>query len=268
MEKYLKFISRDYLESYTSKCEVDWLDVFHKLKGKELFTIEDFEYYVIASSLYSSKIEGNTLDVNSFFRNRENKNSAKKKEVQEIEELVIAYKFASENKLNRTNLLKAHGILSETMLSAKARGKVRKVQIGVRDAKTLRPIYVAVEPECVSSELSKLFADISELLKRNMSYKEVFYNASMIHLWIALIHPFEDGNGRIARLAEKWFLFSKLGASAWSIQAEKYYWDNRPAYYQNIALGYNYYALHWERCLPFLLMLPEALKETIFGSNH
>jgi hypothetical protein len=51
--------------------------------------------------------------------------------------------------------------------------------------------------------------------------------------------------------------------SAWSINSEKYYWDNRPDYYQNIAVGYNYYAIHWDRCLPFLLMLPEALKESI-----
>ncbi len=263
MGKHLKFILQEHLESYVSQCEVDWLNMFHKLKGKAQFSTEDFEYYLIASSLYSSKIEGNTLDVNSFFRNRENKSSPKKKEVQEIEELVTAYKFASENKLNQTNFLKVHGILSKTMLPAKARGKVRKVQIGVRDAKTLRPIYLAVEPEFVTDELNKLFVDIAELLKRDLSYKEVFYYASMIHLWIALIHPFEDGNGRTARLVEKWFLVSKLGAAAWSIQAEKYYWDHRPEYYQNIALGFNYYALHWERCLPFLLMLPEALKESI-----
>ncbi|MCL4481672.1 MAG: hypothetical protein M1445_03455, partial [Bacteroidetes bacterium] len=146
MGKHLKFILQEHLESYVSQCEVDWLNMFHKLKGKAQFSTEDFEYYLIASSLYSSKIEGNTLDVNSFFRNRENKSSPKKKEVQEIEELVTAYKFASENKLNQTNFLKVHGILSKTMLPAKARGKVRKVQIGVRDAKTLRPIYLAVEP--------------------------------------------------------------------------------------------------------------------------
>ena len=263
MGKHLKFILSDHLEAYVSQSKIDWLAVDHKLKAKAHFSTEDFEYYLIASSLYSSKIEGNTLDVNSFFRNRGNKNSPKTKEVQEIEELVTAYKFASENKLNRTNFLKAHRILSKTMLPANTRGKVRKVQIGVRDAKTLRPIYLAVEPEFVTTELKKLFADISELLKRNMSYKEVFYYASMIHLWIALIHPFDDGNGRTARLVEKWFLVSKLGLSAWSIQAEKYYWDHRPAYYQNIALGFNYFALHWERCLPFLQMLPEALEESI-----
>jgi Fic family protein len=53
-----------------------------------------------------------------------------------------------------------------------------------------------------------------------------------------------DGNGRSARLIEKWFLVSKLGKSLWSVNSEKYYWDNRPAYYENISLGFNYYALN------------------------
>jgi hypothetical protein len=65
MGKHLKFISSEYLDSYSSKCKIDWLVVFHKLRAKSIFTIDDFEYYLIASSLYSSKIEGNTLDANS-----------------------------------------------------------------------------------------------------------------------------------------------------------------------------------------------------------
>jgi Fic family protein len=263
MGQHIKFISSDYLDTYSSECKIDWLEVFHKLRSKSSFTAEDFEYYIIASSLYSSKIEGNTLDANSFFRNRGNKSFPKKKEVQEIEDLVKAYKFASENNLNRTNFLKIHGILSKTLLPVNLRGKVRKEQVGVRDSNTLKPIYLSVEPQFVRQELSKLFADISILLKRDLSNKEIFYYASMIHLWTAKIHPFMDGNGRSARLLEKWFLVSKLGLAAWSINSEKYYWDNRPDYYQNIALGYNYYSLYWNRCLPFLLMLPEALKESI-----
>lgn len=263
MGKRIKFISPAYLDAYSSKCKIDWLKVFHTLRSKSGFTTDDFEYYLIASALYSSKIEGNTLDANSFFRNRGNKSFPKKREVQEIEDLVKAYKFASENNLNKTNFLKIHEILSQTLLPVNLRGKVRKEQVGVRDSKTLKPVYLAVEPQFVNEELNKLFAGISELLKRSLSYKEVFYYASMIHLWTAKIHPFMDGNGRSARLLEKWFLASKLGVSAWSINSEKYYWDNRPDYYQNIALGYNYYALYWNRCLPFLLMLPEALKESI-----
>ena len=131
----------------------------------------------------------------------------------------------------------------------------------VREKKTGKPVYGAVEPEQLPQEFNKLFEDIGELLKRDLKYKEIFYYASMIHLWFVIIHPFGDGNGRSARLLEKWFLASKLGKVAWSINSEKYYWDNRAAYYQNVALGYNYYVLHWERCIPFLLMLPEALKD-------
>ncbi len=259
----LKFISSDYLEEYSSKCKIDWLNVFHQLKLKADFSKEDFEYYIIASSLYSSKIEGNTLDADSFFSYRKNKNFPKKKEVKEIEDLVKAYSFASENSLNKTNFLQTHKILSSTLLPAKERGKIRKHQVGVRDSKTLKPVYIAVEPEFVNDELEKLFADCSQLLKKKLIPQEIFYYASMIHLWIAKIHPFGDGNGRAARLIEKWFLVSKLGKSAWSINSEKYYWDHRPEYYQNIALGYNYYALYWNRCISFLRMLPEALKESV-----
>lgn len=263
MGKHLKFISTDYMDAYASKCKIDWLEVSHKLRSKSSFTSEDFEYYLIASSLYSSKIEGNPLDVNSFFRNRGNKSYPRKKEVQEIEDLVMAYKFASENPLNKANFLKTHSRLSKTLLPLNLQGKVRKVQVGIRDSNTLKLVYMAVEPQFVNEELNKLFTDISVLLKRDLSYRDVFYYASMIHLWVAKIHPFMDGNGRSARLLEKWFIVSKIGLSAWSINSEKYYWDNRPEYYQNIALGFNYYALFWDRCLPFLLMLPQALTASI-----
>ncbi|HPW66406.1 MAG TPA: Fic family protein [Salinivirgaceae bacterium] len=260
MEKRLKLISVEYLQEYSNLVEVDWFDAVNMLKAKTQFSLEDFEYYIIASSLYSSNIEGNTLDVNSFFRNRGKKTSPKKKEVQEIEALMEAYKFASENKLNRANFLKTHYLLSKTLLPAKERGVLRKEQVGIRDSKTLKPVYLAVEPQFLKEEFSKLFDDIDELLKSDLSYKEIFYFASMIHIWLAKIHPFIDGNGRSARLLEKWFLVSKLGIYAWSINSEKYYWDNRPDYYQNIALGYNYYVLNWNRCIPFLLMLPKAMQ--------
>jgi Fic family protein len=262
MEKHLKLVSEEYFSEYSNNVKVGWVEIINKLKEKSQFTLEDFEYYIISSSLYSSKIEGNTLDANSFFRNRDKKASPKKKEVQEVETLMAAYKFASENNLNRTNLFKAHAILSTTLLPAKERGVLRKEQVGVRDSKTLKPVYLAVEPQFLKEEFAKLFDDIDELLNNELSHEEIFYFASMIHMWLAKIHPFSDGNGRTARLLEKWFLVSKLGMSAWSINSEKYYWDNRPDYYENIALGFNYYVLYWNRCMPFLQMLPKAMLQS------
>lgn len=262
MTKRLTLISAEFTGQYSKACPLDWAVVVRNLKNRSKYTVEDFEYYIIASSLFSSKIEGNSLDLNSFMNNRGQKTTAKKKEFQEIEDLVNAYRFVAEHALTQANFLKAHQMLSKTILKASERGKYRKSQVGVFDNTTGRPVYLAVEAELVKQEITKLFADINILMERNLSSKETFYYASMIHLWVAMIHPFTDGNGRMARLMEKWFLASKLGASAWSINAEKFYWDNRPKYYKNISLGFNYYALKWERCTAFILMLPEALKES------
>jgi Fic family protein len=260
MSQSFNLISPQYFEAYSKALEVDLSKSIKKLSPKQGFTKEDFEFYFIASSVFSSRIEGNTLDLNSFMRLRGEKASAKKKEVKEIEDLVEAYNFAFKNKLTQINFLKAHQILSKTVLSkASERGKFRKMQIAVYDNTTGKPAYLALEPEYLEKEVGKLFSDIKTILNKKLNTKETFYYASTLHLWLAMLHPFTDGNGRAARLLEKWFLASTIGDVAWSVNSEKYYWDNRPAYYTNIALGYNYYALHWERSIPFLLMLPEAL---------
>ncbi len=254
----VKLISNKFLADYVNQTSLS-REQIDQLKEKTEFTTQDFDYYIISSSLYSSKIEGNTLDVNSFFRNWNKKTSVRKKEVKEIDTLMSAYIFASDNPLTVSNFLTTHKILSETILPTNERGKLREVQVGIRDTKTLRPVYLAVEPEYLKTEFDKFFNDIDILLKSDLSIHDVFYYASMLHLWTALIHPFNDGNGRSARLLEKWFLTSKIGRSAWAINTERYYWEHREEYYKNISIGFNYYALYWNRCMPFLLMLPKAL---------
>jgi Fic family protein len=75
------------------------------------------------------------------------------------------------------------------------------------------------------------------------------------------IHPFNDGNGRTARLLEKWFLAEKLGEKAWFVQSERFYYEHHNTYYHNIRkLGLEYEALNYSEVLPFLQLLPEAVK--------
>jgi len=261
MGKEFNLLSAQYLDAYSKALKLDLSKAAKKLNAKKDFTKEDFDHYIIASSVFSSRIEGNSLDLNSFMRLRSGNPSAYKKEVREIIYLSAAYTFASTHKLTPANFLEAHKIFSTPLLSKNSeRGKFRKMQVGVYDSNTGKPIYLAIEPEYLYKEVPKLFDDIKTLLREKLNTKEKFYYASMLHLWLAMLHPFTDGNGRAARLLEKWFLASTIGDIAWSINSEKYYWDNRPDYYKNISLGFNYYALKWERCIPFLLMLPKVLK--------
>lgn len=94
--------------------------------------------------------------------------------------------------------------------------------------------YLAIEPEFVGEKMQELFADISELLKKKLTEIEVFYYASQIHLIFVQIHPFADGNGRSARLLEKWFLSRKLGKEFWKLESERWYREHRPEYYENL----------------------------------
>lgn len=253
----LKILKEDFLYDYKKQLRVDVEKEFFQLRNKSQ-TVDDFKFYLANSAVHSSNIEGNTVDFDTYLKSSEFKLHLKTKEIKEIEELIGAYQFARENILTLENILKAHEILTQSILIKKERGKIRKVKVGVRSEGRL--IYLAVEPEFIKQELEKLFADIALLLKTKLTTEEIFYYAAYIHLVFVIIHPFVDGNGRATRLLEKWFLAKMLGENAWCITSEKNYWDNRPAYYKNLQLGVNYYEVKYEKSIPFLLMLPNALR--------
>jgi len=122
--------------------------------------------------------------------------------------------------------------------------------------------YVAAGPEIVKIEMVKLFEDIDLLMKKDLNPFEVFYYASLIHLVFVKIHPFQDGNGRTARLMEKWFLIEKIGQIATSVQLEKNYYIKIKNYYSNIKkLGLEYEDLDYSKSLDFLLMTVSCIND-------
>ncbi len=260
MSKPLKILTNSYLEDYSEKVNLSWIVEEDALNSKKTYTAEDFIYYIQSSATYSSNIEGNSIDIDTYLKNKRFNVKSKPKEMAEIDDLIAAYNYAINTKLSLKTFLEAHKILSKSILSLKTqRGKLRNQQVGIFSNGKVE--YMAVEPEFVKEEIAKLFFDINELISRKLSEKEVFYYAAMIHLLLEKIHPFMDGNGRAGRLLEKWFLSEKLGANAWSIESERYYALHRAEYYEKIHIGYNYYSLKMEKCVPFLLLLVKSLPE-------
>ncbi len=222
-------------------------------------TTADLIYQTHASAVFSSNIEGNSIDLNTFMNIKLAKEKFRPhKEVEEIENLILAYELAQNQTLIEKNLLEAHQILSKTLLVKSQRGQYRKNRAGVFDRSGL--VYLAVEPEFVGKHIAALFSEIEYLIETKLSLAETFYFASMLHLRFVHIHPFMDGNGRAARLLEKWFLAHHLGLDGWKIPTEQYYKEHQAEYYRNINLGINFYELDYDQCLPFLLMLPQVLQ--------
>jgi len=220
-------------------------------------TFPSIDYYNQVSAVYSSKIEGNSLDLNSFLNGTA---TSKQKDKQEIEDLLLAYRLAEKTDLDTDSLLLIHKILSKNLLIKEKQGVWRYEKMGVFDDQGL--VYMAIEPEKVAEAMKQFMQEIQQVLQQKLTLEKVFYFASLIHLRFAHIHPFADGNGRVARILEKWFLAQKIGQKAWWIPTEKYYFENRSKYYNNINLGVDYYEIDYSKSLPFLQMLLEGLKET------
>lgn len=228
------------------------------LEESEL-SMDTFSFYTSVSAVYSSKIEGESIELDSYVKHKRFGIEFLPDHTQKIDDLYGAYQFAKANTCDRSNLVEAHRMLTRHILPEGNRGRIRtgNMYVTTPDGKIE---YVAASPYMVEAEMDKLFADLAQLVRMDLSFPEVFYFAAMLHLVFVKVHPFDDGNGRCARLLEKWFLAQKLGEKAWLIQSEKNYYLQHQTYYRNIRLlGLEYGSLDYGAALPFLLMLPGSI---------
>lgn len=255
-----KILTDRLIIDYKSKVIDSPLDKIDNLKKVEI-PVDYFEYYKSISSVYSSKIEGEDIDFDSYFKHKFLKVKFKPDYTRKADDLLSAYDFIDDNPLNIKNVRKAHSVLSANLLPKSQQGLIRTNPMFVINSDD-QIEYVAASPEIVNQELDKLFHDVELLIANDLDAFEVFYYASLIHLVFVKIHPFQDGNGRTARLIEKWFLIEKIGQKATSVQLEKNYFKHLKEYYLNIkVLGLEYDDLDYNKSLDFLLMTVNGIDE-------
>jgi len=234
------------------------LDKIRRIKKVEL-PVDYFQFCKSVSSVYSSKIEGEEIDFDSYFKHKFLNVKFKPDYTRKADDLFAAYNFIEKNPLNLGNVKRAHSILSKNLLPKSQQAAIRTNPMFVINSDD-RIEYVAASSDVIGSELSKLFHDISLLNRADLDPFELFYYAAFIHLVFVKIHPFQDGNGRTARLIEKWFLLERLGQKAITIQLEKNYYKRLRDYYKNIRkIGLEYNELDYLKSLDFLLMTVQGI---------
>ncbi len=255
-----KILTDKLLNDYTKAVKVSPLDKIDKIKKLDM-PVDYFQFYKSVSSVYSSKIEGEDIDFDSYFKHKFLKVKFKADYTRKADDLYSAYDYIDNHRLTLENVKKAHSILSKDLLPESQQGLIRNNPMFVINSDD-RIEYVAASPDKVKSELDKLFHDINILYRTDLNPFEVFYYASLLHLVFVKIHPFQDGNGRTARLIEKWFLIEKIGEKATSVQLEKNYYKKIKDYFSNIRkVGLEYEDLDYSKCLDFLLMTVKGIDD-------
>ena len=257
-----KILTDKLLDDYKKAARESPLDKIDKIKKPDI-PVDYFQFYKSVSSVYSSKIEGENIEFDSYFKHKFLKVKFKPDYTRKADDLYSAYDFIDNNGLTLENVQKTHSILSKSLLPKSQQGFIRNNPMFVINSDD-KIEYVAASPEIVKSELDKLFHDVDLLQNTDLNPFEIFYYASLLHLVIVKIHPFQDGNGRTARLIEKWFLIEKIGQKATSVQLEKNYYKRIKDYYSNIRkIGLKYEHLDYSKSLDFLLMTVKGIDDQI-----
>ena len=103
----MRITDRKYLDKYLTQIGNEIPDLIEKYDFSE--SNGGFDYLTKVSAVYSSNIEGNSIDLNSFMNYELSKDKFKTgKEIEEIENLIDAYGFAQKNDLTETDFLNIH----------------------------------------------------------------------------------------------------------------------------------------------------------------
>ncbi len=192
------------------------------------------------SSYASNKIEGNPLteeQADEVIERDEHKHFLKPE--QEIRNYFLALNLL-EDKLKRKEVFSKEMILEVQSMVERGASKEKiglrgpmppGILFAVYDAKTGAPDYIPPE-----------YSDIPELLDELVDYVNTTEDhpliiAAVVHYQLVTIHPFEDGNGRTARLMSGYILdfygygFNGIGS------LEEYFAYDLDEYYNSLQMG-------------------------------
>lgn len=255
----MQILSDRYFDDYRVQLKVDIAQAL-EVQGADDLHPTSFSFYTSVAVMSSSRIEGEQMDVDSYVKHKVQHIDYVPELLEKPNDLYNAYVYAHDNVLTRAGFLHCHRLITAHLLPENSRGVYRKTNMVVMEHNTGRVQFEAAPFDIVPTEMERLWADIEVLLSRSLSPEEVLYYASCIHFAFVCIHPFYDGNGRAARLLEKWFLATCLGPMAWRIPSERYYYSHVNDYYLNLhRAGVFYEQLDLSKALPFLLMLPQSI---------
>lgn len=85
-------------------------------------------------------------------------------------------------------------------------------------------------------KLDEYMNDLIRFTQQDSDWNDLL-KAALIHFYLAYLHPYFDGNGRMARLMHLWYLVQQGYSSALFVPLSQYIEKSRGKYYQAYTLA-------------------------------
>lgn len=148
------------------------------------------------------------------------------KDIHEVQNAYEAYERAFRlNPYELDDFLLAHGLLTKGLV--KSPGQFRLGDVGVFDGQG-QVVHLGARPQFVPNLVSDLFA------WARASQVSMLVKSSIVHFELEIIHPFEDGNGRMGRLWQSLLLSQWNPIFEW-LPIESVIFHHQQGYYDALA---------------------------------
>ncbi len=235
--------------NYTNKIVNDLLKINRAKEVVDLLELpisieEEIKKESIAKRVhYSTKIEGNKLNLNEVKEVIENNKESHERSVLEVRNYYNALMYLNKEAENRNTItedliFKVHNLVSGKHLTYK--NSYRKDQNVVADSLTGTIVYMPPEAKDVANLIKQM---IKEFNSKSTNDIPIPIKAGILVYEFVTIHPFWDGNGRCSRLLATYILKAYNYDLKGFYVMEEFYDKNIDEYYNSLQMGlhHNFY---------------------------
>lgn len=233
------FINRDWLlndmqvMSLLSQADrqLGRLDMYSQYVNIDLF----IQMHIAKEATQSSKIEGTQTNIEDLFKTKEDVQSEKRNDWEEVNNYVRAMNEAvlqlhtlpfSSRLIRNTHKILLQGVRGEHKLPGEFRTSQNWIGgASINDAIFIPPIHTSV---------SELMSDIEKFANDDLNPLPDLLKIAIIHYQFETIHPFLDGNGRVGRLLITLYLVNKQILKRPILYLSDFFERNRTLYYDNL----------------------------------